>query len=710
MENNRNNKLFKIIAIEPLKGCESYILKNLKIDKKYYFYQGYNINNDSYTIDEEEIISDTFFCKNGLSISIHAIVGQNGSGKSALVELFMRVINNLSFIYWSEEKNCFPIKGLDVNIYYLLENEIHKIHLPAIDKNGTINATHKLLNKINSSEKFVEETLKQSDKTFLKKFFYSIIINYSMYAYNKNDFIKEWISLDGLKESQDIVPEPDKCWIDGVCHKNDGYAMPLVINPMRIAGNVDVNNEKHLTISRLLTLLIKFGNSDNGLNILNGKKKIKSLKFSIRSESGVRVNFNPIPNWAKSIEYKLRRFFEKERLFNLWNQEINEIIFKETCCEILKTWNERTELGIKKDINFDLINTTTEYNYLVSKTMSVINTYYGIICPNTTMIYDNFIKPINYKDSDDEKDKKKRGNIIKEHIEAILSDKSHITVKIRQTLNYIKHTKGTYDYKNNYLVAEFSETLYKMREFWEKDSANLMYFMPPPFFKVTIMYANINSSEEYDFDSLSSGEKQYVFSTSTILYHIRNIESAYNSANEDRTKYEYINLILEEIELYYHPEMQRCMVQDLVNSIHDMNFTHIKAVNICMVTHSPIILSDIPKQNILFLEGGSPKPRMQDNTFAANIHSLYKNNFFMDLPMGNFAIKKVQTLFERLREKDLPNEELAGIKQQINLIGEPILRDQLMSLYYKKCNIEERIAYLERELESLKEGKDNDKN
>ena len=62
--------------------------------------------------------------------------------------------------------------------------------------------------------------------------------------------------------------------------------------------------------------------------------------------------------------------------------------------------------------------------------------------------------------------------------------------------------------------------------------------------------------------------------------------------------------MLEEIELYFHPEWQRSFTCNLMEIIGQLTFKQIRSINVLYVTHSPYILSDIPKTNVLFLKNG----------------------------------------------------------------------------------------------------------
>lgn len=103
---------------------------------------------------------------------------------------------------------------------------------------------------------------------------------------------------------------------------------------------------------------------------------------------------------------------------------------------------------------------------------------------------------------------------------------------------------------------------------------------------------------------MSSGEKQILQSASYILYHIKNIESIREDSY--RKAYHHINLVLDEAELYFHPEMQRTMIANIIKMLSwcHINNTKIRSVNIIIVTHSPFVLSDVPKNRILYLKDG----------------------------------------------------------------------------------------------------------
>lgn len=234
------------------------------------------------------------------------------------------------------------------------------------------------------------------------------------------------------------------------------------------------------------------------------------------------------------------------------------------------------------------------------------------------------------------------------------------------------------------------------KEFWHFRETNLlpqykdfpiwdyMDFLPSPIFNVEIGLQIVNSNEIEKFEKLSSGEKQLIYNVSSILYHIRNINSVFENPNTGIVKYKHLNLILEEVELYFHPEFQRRYVNYLLNCINSINLQHIESINICFVTHSPFILSDIPQSNILFLQEGLPYFfDEENNTFACNIHSMFTNQFFLqNHVMGEFAQQLItKEIAPLLRSEEIDKERLETI---IKLIGEPVLRAKLLDMLNDK--------------------------
>ncbi|KAA6339072.1 hypothetical protein EZS27_012966 [termite gut metagenome] len=208
---------------------------------------------------------------------------------------------------------------------------------------------------------------------------------------------------------------------------------------------------------------------------------------------------------------------------------------------------------------------------------------------------------------------------------------------------------------------------------------------------------------------MSSGERQFLFSMSTVLYHIKNLMSV--PQNEDgRVKYNNFNIILDEIELCFHPEYQREFVNSLIGYLERLNNSKEYNFNIILSTHSPFILSDIPNCNVMYLKKGNIEPNKEmPETFSANINDILKQSFFLENGfIGEYAKNKINSLLNFLtevKEKDSKWNEITA-QECISLIGEPIIKEQLQTLFNEVFGIKDakdkEIEVLKIEIERLK--------
>ena len=200
-----------------------------------------------------------------------------------------------------------------------------------------------------------------------------------------------------------------------------------------------------------------------------------------------------------------------------------------------------------------------------------------------------------------------------------------------------------------------------------------------------------------------------MYSLSSILYHIQNLVSV----NDDtfRISYKHINLVLDEVELYSHPEYQRTFVADLLDRLSWLDITYpIESINILLVTHSPFILSDIPKNNILYLKNGKTVNDTGKivNPLGANVNDILRQSFFLENGfMGKHIQTKILSLVDFLNSDNVENEELDFVNAEkfIDLIGDEVVVKQLKVLLARKRK-QDKTSYrswLLSELEKLKE-------
>jgi predicted ATPase len=214
------------------------------------------------------------------------------------------------------------------------------------------------------------------------------------------------------------------------------------------------------------------------------------------------------------------------------------------------------------------------------------------------------------------------------------------------------------------------------------------------------------------WQGISAGELEYLNFLSRIYTSVNEVIIDHGKKGKNQKKpdkYSNIMLLLDEPENSFHPEWQRLFLDNLLCFLNKTIPYH--TFQIIVTSHSPILVSDFPKENIIFLDKNEIDGTCKvvdsigrDNTFGANIHTLYRNSFFIDgLPIGEFAKKKINKLFDELNNAKTIRPTALN---EIQMIGEPILKDQLMKLYKQREGISEdvnrRISELEKEISVLK--------
>lgn len=220
---------------------------------------------------------------------------------------------------------------------------------------------------------------------------------------------------------------------------------------------------------------------------------------------------------------------------------------------------------------------------------------------------------------------------------------------------------------------------------------------------------------------MSSGERAYLnfFSWLNLLSFFHKI-----SQNILKSTQENILLLIDEIELYCHPEWQRLFLSFLLEELKEQ-FNN-KKIQIIFATHSPIILSDIPLSNTVYMSKNNNKKLQIESrtkhkeTFACNIYDLYKDSFFLKNDkddsleiIGKLAYECIQKVNNKLdnmiKNKLCDYNDIDYCKCIISIIGEPLIK-KILESKLKKVTDEYKTEKLKNVIEQynslLKEEKD----
>jgi hypothetical protein bfra3_06227 len=639
----------------------------------------------------------------GTNITVETIVGENGSGKSTLLELMFRMINNLAAMMFCRVE-CSAADELKyvLGIYADLEYSIggKDIVLKVRDTTVTLVADDKKVcfgnNGIEEFNGFEDYTNASEQKIFelTSSFFYTIVTNYSVQAYVASDYSEEKCLVYDRKKK---CWKKDKgTWINSLFHKNDGYMCPINLNPYRDDGTINMHNETALTMYRITSLLIEFSRGAKHGQYLHGYE-LRSIEYKLDS-------------------FKLIKGFKSVNAKESGIQKLSRILdaFKKACkrenrnsAANLILGNFQVPLAGENDDNILWMARL----YLVCKVLSIADKY---------PMYQKFKAISNLEIVLCTEVPLAQKGMYKKLAKHVKDDKSHIGIKVWQTVFFLSRFKNVPDTNN--LYKKFT---YDQYEEWlgnphiEQSVYDRMYFLPPSLFSAKVILKKVDENGRtkgiVPFNRLSSGERQFMFTTSAILYHLLNLRSV----RKGRPCYRCFNIVLDEVELCFHPEYQRTFIFDFLRIVSLLGFQDRCSLNILITTHSPFILSDVPSTNILYLKDGHPEDKSSlINPFAANVNDILRQSFFLENGfIGKFAQRKIKRLVTFLSTNDEKrndyNMDLAPAL--IEKVGDPLLKRTLYKMldeFYvrnpqvkrhdeKEVSKEERIAELKRELEKL---------
>lgn len=712
----------RIIGIKLKDGLPS-VVKNLK-PNTWYPFGNYNEPTEQNEWkwsngDDDDFMSSVYKAATEeafptkLNISVSCIVGQNGSGKTTLLELMFRIINNFAYTILDKKRsneenevlaqtgrNICEAGGFAATLFFETDG-----NLGIIDYSyGNMNYSYVSKTEYSriESERFKDATISSTlKKKLLAGFFYTICTNYSIHSFSEEDYNSNSI----------LNPQGDNGvdgkWVKGLLHKNDGYLDPMVVVPYRDSwGNIDISNEKKLADQRLATLSILFW-SQGKTFMEKYKPAYIEYRFDERSSE-----------WFYN---KYHSLFQNRMPLNLEECDERFSELRDYWLSVLR--NDYTNIDSYPQEVLDAI-----LIYLTYKTLKVCVNYpsFGVMLGLRKLtedeiervreqlrnirqqrrLTDNDFQRMSMADFPNEWYKKVVDKIL------TLEEQTHITLKIRQVLEFIdrgyyhhevesknseKYLTSAHKISVNKLIADNLGIENKRNPEKQKRRYNtydeVFQILPPAFYEWRLYLLARSERIKGTIDGgilmnkMSSGEKQMLQSASYLLYHIKNIESVKEDTN--RKAYHHIIIVLDEAELYYHPEMQRTMIANIIKMLSwcHINNTKIRSVHIMIVTHSPFVLSDVPKDRILYLKDGNVEKK-QNQTFAANIHDLLYNQFFIENPIGEVAYSSVKKIVDMYNEekkrspkdKELFYENVGYYRRLVDYIGEKYLQNTLTDM------------------------------
>lgn len=667
----------------------------------------------------------------GKNVRLHAIVGKNGSGKSSVLDVVLRIINNVGATMCRLEKrdasdrmryvrhihadlcykSSFVIDGdlismgegyvvregmlcvRDVALWLKYGDDVFWLSDDRLMENNEASRSIKDKVKSQANGKFhdygdMSDSIRKHD--IASKLFYTIATNYSMLGFQANDYAMEesleyqdkaylatkeglYITADGQRILLNDCWADKKNWITGVFHKNDGYMCPLVLNPYRDGGIINMNNEASLTVSRLSALLLTF-NFDK--TPLIDDYQLDYIEYAFKKDFYQR--FRPI--YVKE---------DKSHKNLLEDGGDLKYFVKAAKMEWSWSWTVLDEFDIPITDNLTDVEIAARL-YIAYKVFNIAATYpyyspyrkYGKI---NKVFYDTKIAPTPAR--------------LRKLVREIEFRKTHVELKVHQALNFVRklnelrklsRIEDTTWLKETFTFSDYVDKVLMKKEFGSIDDC--MMSLPPNIFRQTIYMKRVVDekviAEKIPFSRMSSGQRQMLFQLSTLMYHMLNLKSVPHK----EIRYHNVNLILDEIEVCFHPEYQRMFLTRMLDLL--CNKLHLNddfGIHIWLTTHSPFILSDVPDPLITYMKDGhllsnGDKERMQIKApMAANISDLLHQSFFLEQGfIGEYSRRKILDAISFMRNDAGGDWTEGSLNEFIKGIGEPFIKKNLVKLWEKK--------------------------
>lgn len=280
--------------------------------------------------------------------------------------------------------------------------------------------------------------------------------------------------------------------------------------------------------------------------------------------------------------------------------------------------------------------------------------------------------------------------------------------RINSFLDVLKNVEKS-KFLKKWMLSENRQNMWEFRleYFNEKDKDGHSIWMLDwiELWEHYLTVAHLMPGCRFDWKYASSGGKNQ----SNLYINLFNIATQYCSDEINQ-----LWILMDEPDNTFHPDWERRIIKNLLEicSTFDQNF------QLLISTHSPIMLSDVPKPAAILLKtveetknNGNLKNEVkteikrqiypQSSPFGQQIYTLFNDDFFMENGIiGEFAGMKIEEVYKGLykieklllereniqEEKNLEDFERDKKKYEciINLIEEPLLHGHL-SQSYRLC-------------------------
>ncbi|MGF7075109.1 AAA family ATPase [Mucilaginibacter sp. 3215] len=186
----------------------------------------------------------------------------------------------------------------------------------------------------------------------------------------------------------------------------------------------------------------------------------------------------------------------------------------------------------------------------------------------------------------------------------------------------------------------------------------------------------------FDWSNVSSGQKAFLDLFSRL----------YDARKKLKAVSDPVLMIIDEGEMGFHPDWQIKYIETLTTYFN--NFFGTNDFQLLLATHSPLVLSDFPKERVHLLKvdktTGLRNKVGSIGTFAQNTNELLANDFFIQSSLiGNIArnfINRILKDIAELKAIKVKKAKSRSIMERIELVDEPVIRQLLINELERSAN------------------------
>ncbi|HUM51647.1 MAG TPA: AAA family ATPase [Chitinophagales bacterium] len=238
--------------------------------------------------------------------------------------------------------------------------------------------------------------------------------------------------------------------------------------------------------------------------------------------------------------------------------------------------------------------------------------------------------------------------------------------KIRKQIDFLKKLK----FNTNELNIEYNTEGARNRSL-EYFTFNYKSRYSKSFINDYIVLFGQSNVFDINWIGISSGHKAYLNLFASLYQELR------------YTRQSNLLLCIDEGDLYLHPMWQIEFFDKLLTVLPTIFSGNIQLL---LTSHSPFLLSDLPKQNITILDksitGSSLDGiELKINTFGGNLYDLYSEPFFLGQKRtSDFAYNKIKSLITSVESKQISRKDKREFMNLANIIGDEVIQFRIKKI------------------------------